>query len=195
MDRTRRRARRSCDCARRAVEVDRPFIGSEALARGVMNRHRLRTQDSLSRATGLEVGNVAAIARRHPGIRGLRSLEAALELVDAGAQSPRETYLRLLLVESGLPRPRTQISVSTGEGTYYLDMGWREYMVAVEYDGEHHWRDSLQYHNDIRRLETLQRMGWIVIRVVAGDRPAAILRRVRSALDSRRSTVTSGLSV
>jgi hypothetical protein len=28
----------------------------------------------------------------------------------------------------------------------------------------------------------LERLGWIVIRVVAGDRPAAIVRRVRAAL-------------
>jgi hypothetical protein len=28
----------------------------------------------------------------------------------------------------------------------------------------------------------LERMGWIVVRVIAEDRPAAILRRVRAAL-------------
>jgi very-short-patch-repair endonuclease len=75
--------------------------------------------------------------------------------------------------------------VVTDEEMYYLDMGWEDYMVAVEYDGEHHRTDPLQYRKDIRRLEALERMGWIVIRVVAGDDPAAILRRVRLALDSR----------
>jgi very-short-patch-repair endonuclease len=97
--------------------------------------------------------------------------------------------VRLLLIDGGLPRPQTQIAVVTEDGTYYLDMGWPDYMVAVEYDGEHHRSNLLQYRKDIRRLETLQRMGWIVVRVVAGDRPAAILRRVRCALDARRSSV------
>jgi hypothetical protein len=142
--------------------------------------------DALARATRLKCEGVMSVADRHPGARGLRKLEMALGLVDAGAQSPRETYLRLLLVEAGLPPPRTQIPVTTDEETYYLDMGWEDCMVAVEYDGEHHRTDSLQYRKDIRRLEALERMGWIVIRVIAGDQPAAILRRVRSALDTRK---------
>lgn len=143
--------------------------------------------DALARATGVKVDAVISIADRHPGARGLRNLEAALELVDTGAQSPRETYLRLLLIQAGLPRPQTQIPVVADDETYYLDMGWEKCMVAVEYDGEHHRTDSLQYRKDIRRLEALHRVGWIVIRVVAGDRPAVILRRVHHALDSRRS--------
>jgi very-short-patch-repair endonuclease len=145
--------------------------------------------DALARATGLKLDGVMSVADRHAGARGLRRLERVLELVDAGAQSPRETYLRLLLIQAGLPRPQTQIHVVTEEETYYLDMGWEDCMVAVEYDGEHHRTDSLQYRKDIRRLEALDRMGWIVIRVVAGDHPAVIVRRVRDALDTRRSSV------
>jgi very-short-patch-repair endonuclease len=145
--------------------------------------------DALTRATSLKRDGVMSVADRHPGVRGLRQLEATLELVDAGAQSPRETYLRLLLIQAGLPRPQTQIPVISDEETYYLDMGWEDVMVAVEYDGEQHRNDLLQYRKDIRRLETMERMGWIIIRVVAGDCPAVILRRVRRALDSRTSTV------
>ena len=130
-----------------------------------------------------------SVADRHPGARGLRKLETALEFVDAGAQSPRETYLRLLLIQAGLPRPQTQIPVIMDDETYYLDMGWEDCMVAVEYDGEHHRTDPLQYRKDIRRQEALQRLEWIVIRVVAGDHPAATLRRVRRALEARRSSV------
>lgn len=145
--------------------------------------------DALVRATNLKSDDVMSLAERHAGARGLRNLEMALELVDAGAQSPQETYLRLLLIQAGLPRPRTQIPVPTDEETYYLDMGWEDCMVAVEYDGEHHRTNTLQYRKDVRRLETLQRMGWIVIRVIAADCPAAILRRVRHALYARKSAV------
>jgi very-short-patch-repair endonuclease len=145
--------------------------------------------DALARATSLELGGVMSIADRHVGARGLRNLETALVSVDAGAQSPRETYLRLLIIDAGFPRPQTQIAVQTDDTTYYLDMGWPDLMVAVEYDGEHHRTDLLQYRKDIRRLESLERVGWIVIRVVAGDHPAVILRRVRSALDARESSV------
>jgi very-short-patch-repair endonuclease len=38
---------------------------------------------------------------------------------------------------------------------------------------------------DIRRLEMLAELGWIVVRVVAEDRPRQILYRVRRALAQR----------
>lgn len=73
--------------------------------------------------------------------------------------------------------------------TYYLDMGWEDFMVAAEYDGEQHRRDRWQYTWDIRRRETLERLGWIVIQVVAGDRPADIVSRVSAALARRGVTL------
>lgn len=144
--------------------------------------------DALARATGIAPADVADIAGRHRGARGLRQLERVLGLVDPGAQSPKETWLRLLLIRAGLPRPRTQIPVLGHDGgpAYYLDMGWEDVMVAVEYDGEQHRVDRWQYARDVRRLEELSRLGWIVIRVIAGDRPADIVSRVREALDRRR---------
>ena len=39
-----------------------------------------------------------------------------LPLVDGGAASPQETRLRLLFIDSGLPRPTTQIPVVEGRG-------------------------------------------------------------------------------
>ena len=144
--------------------------------------------DALGRATGLDMTQVSRIAARHPGVRGLRQLENVLSLVDTGAQSPKETWLRLVLVQAGLPRPQTQIPVHDGDDDLpfaYLDMGWRDWLVAVEYDGDQHRSDRRQYVKDIRRRERLERMGWIVVTVVAEDREQDIVRRVRAALDSR----------
>ena len=77
------------------------------------------------------------------GTRAQRSV-----LFDAGAQSPKETWLRLLLIQAGLPRPQTQIPVRDefGEAIAYLDMGWEDMKVAVEYDGEQHRSDRRQYN-------------------------------------------------
>lgn len=141
--------------------------------------------DALCRATGLSTTAVEDLAARHRGARGLRQLRAVLALVDAGAESPKETWLRLLLIRSGLPKPTTQIRVVDGDWVARLDMGWEELKVAVEYDGDQHRTDRRQYRKDIRRLERLHRLGWIVIRVMAGDDPADVLRRVRQALESR----------
>ena len=151
--------------------------------RGAARRAVVRL-DALARATGIKADEVLRIAQSHPRAPGLRSLEAALAQVDPGAESPRESQLRLLLVDAGMPRPRTQIPVVDADGipVAYLDMGWEECRVAVEYDGDQHRTDRRQYVKDIRRSEMLERMGWSVVRVVAEDRPADILRRVRAAI-------------
>jgi hypothetical protein len=160
------------------------------IGRGGAVRSAVARLDSLARATGFSVDDVLGLAKRHPCSRGLRRLETALALVDPGAQSPRESYLRLLLIDGGLPRPQTQIPVLGADGipVAYLDLGWEEYLVAVEYDGDHR-TDRHQYVKDVRRLEMLERMGWVIVRVVAEDRPADNLRRVREALASRRLSV------
>jgi very-short-patch-repair endonuclease len=145
--------------------------------------------DALMRAADLKVTDVEMLAQRYPARRGIRRARNALRLADAGAQSPKETWLRLLLIRAGLPRPQTQIPVSDdfGDLIAYLDMGWEEVQVAVEYDGEQHRNDRAQYRWDLRRLEMLQRRGWVIVRVVAGDRPAEIIARVRAALAYRAS--------
>ena len=139
--------------------------------------------DSLARAAEIKTADVELLAQRYPGRRGIARARRALTLFDAGAQSPKETWLRLVLVEAGIPQPQTQITVRDefGQAIAYLDMGWEGIKVAVEYDGDHHRSDRSQFGWDIRRLEKLQHRGWIVIRVVAGDRPADIVRRVRAA--------------
>jgi hypothetical protein len=143
--------------------------------------------DALARAAELKMTDVAMLAQRCPGRRGTYRAQVALSLVDAGAQSPKETWLRLLLIQAGLPRPQTQIPVEgeSGDVIAYLDMGWEDVKVAVEYDGDHHRTDRRQYGWDVRRLEMLQRRGWLIIRVLAGDVPADIVRRVRAALARR----------
>jgi len=149
----------------------------------------LASLDALAGATQIDLGHVAALAARYPGRRGIRTARRALSLVDGGAQSPRETWLRLLLTEAGFPRPQTQLPVCDGAGKAiaYLDMGWEELKVAVEYDGEQHRTDRRQYVWDVHRRELLDNMGWIVVRVVVGDRREDIVRRVREAIGRRAS--------
>jgi hypothetical protein len=139
--------------------------------------------DDLIRTTELKMPDVELLTERYRGRRGIERARTALNLIDAGAQSPKETWLRLVLVRAGLPRPQTQIPVydDFGDAIAYLDMGWEDIKVAVEYDGEQHRSDRRQYTWDVRRLEMIERRGWTMVRVIAGDRPAEIVRRVRAA--------------
>ena len=143
--------------------------------------------DALGNATRFDVDDVVALARRHRGARRVRQLVAALAVHDSGAESPKETWLRLVLLDAGFPRPRTQIPVLgvNGRARYYLDMGWEDVSVAVEYDGEHHRTDRASYRHDIIRMEYLQSLRWRVVRVTADDRAPDIVRRVHAARTPR----------
>jgi Protein of unknown function (DUF559) len=142
--------------------------------------------DALSAATGITAAEVAPLIARHKGARGVRQCRVPLSLMDGGAQSPKESWLRVVLMDAGLPRPVTQIRVSDGHLVAYLDMGWEGPMVAIEYDGDQHRTDRRQYVKDIRRAEMISRLGWHVIRVINEDRPNVIVERARDAL-ARRS--------
>jgi hypothetical protein len=139
--------------------------------------------DALARATKLNIADATAIADRYKGHRNIRRARTALHLVDAGAESPRETWLRLLLVEAGYPQPQTQIPVHDEYGALVavLDMGWEDIKVTVEYEGDHHRTDRRQFNRDIARFEALTELGWIIVRVTVEDVPGGILRRVAVA--------------
>ncbi|WP_460357767.1 hypothetical protein [Mycobacterium sp. ZZG] len=144
--------------------------------------------DALGNATPFDAGELLRWAReRHAGKRGMRQLAAALDLHDPGAQSPRETWLRLLLIRGGFPRPTTQIPVISADGRrrYYLDMGWENLKLAVEYDGDQHRVDPMQFAHDILRAEDLDELEWTRVRVVKAAHADDVLRRVRRAYDAR----------
>ncbi|OBG25206.1 hypothetical protein [Mycobacterium sp. 852002-51057_SCH5723018] len=156
-----------------------------------LGRHLPRQQalvrlDALMRATPFSFEDVSVLGKRYRGARGLRRLAEVLPLVDGGAASPKESWLRLLLIDAGLPKPTTQIPVNDGwRPVGVLDMGWEDYMVAAEYDGDQHRTDRRQYVWDQRRLTKLADLGWAVIRVIAEDRRDDILNRVLQALTRR----------
>jgi hypothetical protein len=156
--------------------------------RNTLDRSVIRV-DAVLNAAGSTVADVAEIAARYPGARGIRSLRATLDLADGGAESPQETRLRLILVRAGLPRPVTQIPVADDRGRIVrrIDMGWPDHLVGVEYDGEQHWKDPTIHADDINRQEFLAAKGWWIIRVSARHMrdPQSIVRRVTAALRAR----------
>lgn len=160
------------------------------LARLGTMRQAVTHVDALANATRLSVDDVLGLLPRHPNVRGVRRVPAVLDLADAGSQSPRETWLRLLLIAAGFPRPETQIPVLRADARsyYFLDMGWRDVMVAVEYDGEQHRLDRGIYRDDRTRSEYIADVGWRRIRVIAGDRTPDIIERARRAWTSSQTS-------
>ena len=142
--------------------------------------------DALKRATAYKDADVLALAERYRGARGTNALKEALPLVDRGAESPRETWLRLLLVDAGLPPPTSQHRIFDGQVLIkVLDLCWEKYQVGAEYDGDHHRTDRRQYAKDVRVKRKVAGMGWNVTYVIKEDRGAEIVRTVRRALIAR----------
>ncbi|EHI14063.1 hypothetical protein [Mycolicibacterium thermoresistibile] len=139
--------------------------------------------DALARAARLKVADIEAAAQRHPGRHGLRRAREAIALVDPGAESPRETALRLLIVRAGYPPPETQLPIHNEFGVLIgvVDMGWRDRRIAVEYEGRHHFTSRRAINRDIRRHDDMLEMGWTVLRVTAADTDGGFLRRLETA--------------
>lgn len=131
---------------------------------------------------------IKEVARHHGG-RGLRNARLALELIRVGADSPPETFMRLALVDAGLPEPELNVVVHDQGGRPLLwpDGAYRQFRIGLQYDGRHHDTPD-QYLRDIRRLATTRTLGWEEVRVsledLGGDHPA-VVRKVADALRAR----------
>ncbi len=135
---------------------------------------RSLTSTRSAQATGVTAADILDLTHRYKGTNGVRRCREAVDLMDAGAQSPQETRgCDSCSSTAGFPRPETQIPVLDDYGYpfAYLDMGWRDLKIAVEYDGEHHRTDTDQYRWDAKRLRMIMATGWIHIRVIAGRSP------------------------
>ena len=156
------------------------------LGRHPRRREAVARLDALMRAAHFSIDEVNMLASQHKGARGLRQLRAALSLVDGGAMSPKETWLRLLLLDAGLPRPVVQLPMHRGRQLIAVfDLGWEDFKVAAEYDGDYHRSDRRRFVKDIDKLGIADDQGWIVIRVVSEHRPGEVVSRVYRALARR----------
>lgn len=120
--------------------------------------------------------------------RGAADLDAALDLARPGCESPRETDLRLLLHRAGFPEPELNGDLfHEGRFIARLDLAYREYRVAVEYDGRQH-ASMEQFRRDADRWPAIAGAGWLLIRVLdhhLQNPERDVIAPVRAALFSR----------
>jgi hypothetical protein len=173
-------------CAVGEVAVTTPARTALDLARHLERDLAVRHLDALAAATGLTADDVEPLVERYRGSRGMKRARIALDLMDGGAKSPMETWLRLLAIDARYPRPRTQIRVHDGVSEAFLDMGWDEPMIGLDYDGEQHQKDRSRFVHDIGRNALVESQGWLDIHVVKEHSRGFILHRLRQAAERRR---------
>ncbi len=108
-----------------------------------------------------------------PLVDGLRWAEQAREIVDlsdARAESPGESWLRLRHLDAGFPRPELQLWVGDEDRPfrYRLDMALPGCRLAEEYDGEDAHGREHEAH-DTRRQRWLEGQGWRHLRFGKGE--------------------------
>ncbi|WP_165908963.1 MULTISPECIES: DUF559 domain-containing protein [unclassified Rathayibacter] len=117
---------------------------------------------------------------------GRRRLESVLRLVSTAAASCRETALRSLVREAGLPAPEVNVEITVGGRLIAIgDLVFRRWKVLAEYDGRQHQTNDAQYARDRERSLALQLAGWIqvVVRADGLERDRArTVAEIRAAL-------------
>lgn len=146
-------------------------VGDAALRRAVM--------------TTEEIGDAV---RRRKGNRGIVRARRGAALLDPRAASPRESQLRVLIVEDRLPIPVPNAVIRDDGGGFLAvgDLVFAQWKVVVEYDGHHH-DDPRRREADATRRALLQQHGWYIVEITASDLryPARALAKIRAALQSR----------
>jgi hypothetical protein len=120
---------------------------------------------------------------------GGRALRRAIREVREGSESRPESHLRLLLGRAGLPEPELnqELFDSSGRMIARVDLLYRRQRVVVEYDGDHHRTDPVQYEKDLRRIETVRENDFTVVHVRKSGlyrEPAATVARISRALSA-----------
>ena len=103
---------------------------------------------------------------RRPGISGAPLLRQALELVRTGVDSSPESWVRTGLLDEGWPEPEVNPLLSFEDGwSVRPDLAYRQWRIAIQYEGQHHFTEAQQYASDIHRDDRLSQRGWQTIRL------------------------------
>jgi hypothetical protein len=169
------------------VRVTTPLRTAMDLGCKLSRRQGLATMDALMRSHDFTVDDMMRMLPRYFRRRGVRRLRTIVALGDPRSESRPESWVRLEIVDHGLPLPELQHWVHVdGVPTYRLDLAYPHARVAVEYDGEEFHTTPEQRERDRRRREHLRELGWTVIVLTKADlAPAGVdrwIRRLREAL-------------
>jgi very-short-patch-repair endonuclease len=182
--------------ADRAEEVSRLLaLPASSLARAVVEcastlppREGLVVADSALRS-GTNRPELEAVLDASAGDRGVRRARAVVAWADDRSESVGESLVRFDLLHQSVPSPDLQIPVRTRYGWRWIDLGWRDERVGIEFDGRGKYGSTAAevvtaVAAEKRRQEALEDAGWRILRVGWADldHPEELAERVRRAL-------------
>ena len=119
------------------------------------------------------------------GVRHKVKLRKAAERADGGSWSPRESLLRVAMLDEGVPEPELNGEIVEG-GTVIGtgDFVWREYRTVADYDGGHHNQPG-QRHQDAQTRDDYAAEGWRHVPITSKMSQSEGVDRVTRALRQR----------
>jgi len=135
------------------------------------------------------IDQLKVAAARNLGRRGMKTARLALPLIRTRAESPRESALRVIIVLAGLPEPECNYEIFDDHGRFLAraDLAYPRYKLLLEYQGDQHRTDRAQWRKDIRRVGSVEDIGWQMLQFTDDDlqRPTELTMRVERRLRAR----------
>jgi very-short-patch-repair endonuclease len=89
-------------------------------------------------------------------------------------------------IHAGLPAPAVNVDAYDARGRFLgkPDLSFPKYRVAVDYEGEVHRIDAVQWAKDLKRAPRFEDAGWSYLRAGAADYRDSheLIARIRSRL-------------
>lgn len=127
-----------------------------------------------------------ACLARFPGERGIARARGLVRRARCGVDSPRETELRLLFEDGGLPELDVPLELCDDDGEVLArgDLGYWRWLIWGEYDGFESHSKRKAFRGDRVGDRALRGRGWHVMRFVDEDfsRPGIVCRQVAQAI-------------
>ncbi len=175
-------------CGSLTTTADRTALD---LARTLPRLDVLPVLDAALMSGACTAESLAAELVRHVGLPGVQQARELVPLaVVTGPDSPQESRMRLICHDAGLPRPTLQLPVldARGRPRRWLDIGWEEVKVGLEYDGEEAHGGERNRRDDNRRHNWLQDDDWAMYYATDADiygNPATLMSQVEAAIKRR----------
>ncbi len=134
------------------------------LACSLSERDGLACLDGFMRAHDITHEDMIVQLPRYRRRRGVVQLRRLIPLASPLSESPGESWMRMAIIQAGLPVPDLQHWVrDRGRNKFRLDLAYVLAKIAIEYDGRKYHRKKKHRKKDARRRKWLRDHGWTVI--------------------------------
>ncbi len=138
------------------------------------------------RATAQDLELACTVWRGRPGIAKLLEI---VPILSDRSDSPAESRIRYRLLHAGLPRLSVNEKIFDSRGVFIAmpDLAFRGYRMVMDYEGDHHRTDRVQWEKDIARVPRLEAANWHSTRMSAQDLTDSreLIRRLKRLLRER----------